>query len=721
MSNISRINSMRMAGLVSGLDIDSMVKKMLMNHQSKLDKVKQQKALLNWQKDAYRSVINTMTDFQGKFLDVLSPTNMMRASNFKTTAVSVPESMSQYFKATATSSGLNSAVTVNSITQLATAQTISTAGAQQISKSLTMTVSQSGPNNILGQSISFTLNGETKNVTLSNNIEDYYADVVKDENGKVISRGELKIGDFVRDINEKLDREFGKQGGQAKISINADSIVEGPPTAAGAQYGLSFDIAPNNTVQVSGSTEVRTALGLTGNEQNYINLDHAIGNVFPAVSTSAGDAKIRFSINDVVFAFDKNASIRDVMNEVNKSAAGVNMSYSSFSDSFTLTAKVTGSGDNIKLSETVDVKNSNGTTSTYETDFLSMMFGKYTNGTIGDETPGKDAVLTVNGSEIVRSSNTVNIDGVTLELLKATPEDFNNTEAISVKVDAQPVVDMIKTFITEYNSLIEKLSGLLSEKKARAGGDKGAYYLPLTDDQKAAMSDKEVELWDEMGKKGLLNNDPTISKMLTSIRTAMSSMVETGNGNVSLSSIGIKPMSYFDDKLGRLTVDEEALRKAIENDPDSVMNLFTQQSAIPKNAKMDDYFQKDSNGLYYMLDDNGFKKYMSESDLIKMRDSGTGLAQRFSDILYKNINVTMDEKERGALILKVGTGGSNVIIDRESAIDKRLSAMEKTIATIQSKLYAAEAKYYKQFAAMETAMAKLNKQSSILGLDSGGQ
>jgi len=235
------------------------------------------------------------------------------------------------------------------------------------------------------------------------------------------------------------------------------------------------------------------------------------------------------------------------------------------------------------------------------------------------------------------------------------------------------------------------------------------------------MSEKDIELWEEMGKKGLLANDATIMKILSSLRTAMAEVVKTTGGSMSMFSIGIKPASYFEDRSGKLTIDEDALRKAIENDPDAVMKLFTQQSTIPKDAKMDAYYRKDELGRYYEETANGIRKYVSGNDFINMRNSTLGIAQRFTEIFESNIKVSMDPNERGTLILKVGTGGAYSVIDSESSIDKRLAEMDRNITKMQNRLYAAETKYYKQFAALETAIAKLNKQASYLGLDESQQ
>ena len=682
MSNISRVNSLRMTGLASGLDIDGMVKKMLTNQQSKLHKAKQQKAFVNWQKDAYRSVITTLNGFQSKFLDIISPASITRAGSFKSTIVTVPPSMSQYFSAAASSDAVNSSVTVNSIDRIATAQKLTAVDGHKIAKPVMMTVSANDMSSIVGKSISFSLNGETKNIVIENH-------------------DETDINVLVNDINGKLENLFGKQNGVARIAVGN---VE--PLASGDKYNLTFDVAPNNTVQIAASNEVRAVMSFSNNMTNYVSTDRTAGELFSQISTAPG-GDINFSINEVDFTFSQGTSMKEIINEINKSEAGVNIAYSSFSDSFVMTAKNTGEGNNIRLVETSG------------SDFFKQMFGESVTPRydFGDVTDGQNALLKINGVEIDRSSNTIEIDGVTINLLQVTPENFSNNKAVEVKIDSSAAVDIIKTFVEEYNSLIKTLTGLLNEKRAK---NSGAYYMPLSDEQKAEMNEKDIEAWEEAGKTGLLNNDPAIARMVSSMRTAIMGSVETENGKISFASIGIKPSSYFEDSTGKLVIDEEKLIEALERNPDAVTNLFTQLSPIPKDAKLADYFQKDAaNGLYYKTE-NGVKKYVSENDLKNMRNSALGVAQRFSEIFHNSINVSINSGERGSLILKVGTGGSNIIVDRESTLEKQIASMDINITKIQNKLYATETRLYKKFSTFETALTKLNSQASYL-LSNGEQ
>ena len=156
------------------------------------------------------------------------------------------------------------------------------------------------------------------------------------------------------------------------------------------------------------------------------------------------------------------------MSKINASEAGVNLTYSSISDQFTMTAKNSGAGDNIDITETPG----NGS--------LMTALG-LTGGTGATETLGKNAILSVNGKEIIRTSNTVDVDGVKLELKELSADAITVTS----KADATSLKEKITNFVNDYNSMIETMNKLVKE-------DYDAKYPPLTEEQKADMSEKEI-------------------------------------------------------------------------------------------------------------------------------------------------------------------------------------------------------------------------------------
>ncbi|QGU95060.1 flagellar filament capping protein FliD [Clostridium bovifaecis] len=80
-------NSLRITGMATGLDTDSMIKQLMQVEQIKVDRVNQQKQLLQWQQEAYRNIINGILDFKNKYFDVLSSNSIFSSTNFSASSV----------------------------------------------------------------------------------------------------------------------------------------------------------------------------------------------------------------------------------------------------------------------------------------------------------------------------------------------------------------------------------------------------------------------------------------------------------------------------------------------------------------------------------------------------------------------------------------------------------------------------------------------------------
>lgn len=260
--------------------------------------------------------------------------------------------------------------------------------------------------------------------------------------------------------------------------------------------------------------------------------------------------EIKFSINGKDFTFSEDTLLNDMMSQINASDAGVKISYSSLSKGFTITAKTTGSASEIKI-----VNTSGNAFST-----TNSAFG------IAEQTKnGQDAELKINGYNVVRSSNTFTIDGITYTLKNESP----NTQPISFMVDknVDATIDKISAFVDSYNELIGKLQDKLGEDKYRS-------YAPLTDAQKEEMSEADIEKWEKYAKSGLLRNDSNISSLLSTVRSALYTKV--GDTGLSLSEIGLTTGNHADG--AKITLNKDKLRKALENNPDAVTSMFTQTS-----------------------------------------------------------------------------------------------------------------------------------------------
>ena len=97
-----------------------------------------------------------------------------------------------------------------------------------------------------------------------------------------------------------------------------------------------------------------------------------------------------------------------------------------------------------------------------------------------------------------------------------TSYDATETNAVSatVNTDTQGIYDKVKDFLTQYNALINEMTSLYNADSAKG-------YDPLTSEEKDAMSDSEVELWENKIKASLLRRDDTLSSLISSMTTAV--------------------------------------------------------------------------------------------------------------------------------------------------------------------------------------------------------
>lgn len=385
---------------------------------------------------------------------------------------------------------------------------------------------------------------------------------------------------------------------------------------------------------------------------------------------AVGDPELRFKINDVEFSFNANDTVNKVLNKINNSAAGVTMSYDAANDRFVMAAKVTGEYNADTNSKAqINIENISG-------NFFGDPATSYTKIDAIAHRNGTDAMATIDGEAITRSSNTFTYDKLNITLKKVTPAGVTADFEVTRDVDA--VVDKIKNFVKEYNDLMDSLNTMVNEKKVKG-------YLPLTNEQKEGMSDKEIELWEKTAKTGILYRDKDVMDLRDAMRGLFSDKIA---GTDYMNSIGISTENYFMSAAtggysGKIVIDENKLRTALDTDPDKVVKMFT--SAVPtvsgNPVTADEY-------LAY------------KSAVYKATEQYGGLMQRVTSILDKHTESTRD---------------MNIKFLNESITETttRLTTEKTRLAKYESSLYA-------KFAAMEKALSSMQSQSNWLAGQLGG-
>lgn len=209
----------------------------------------------------------------------------------------------------------------------------------------------------------------------------------------------------------------------------------------------------------------------------------------------------------------------------------------------------------------------------------------------GDATvyKGEDAEILLNGQEYTSATGTFEINGLTI-----TANEVAEDITITTKQDSSGIYDMIKGMLKDYNELIKEMDTNYYSDPARK-------YQMLTDDEKEAMSDKEVEEWEKHIKEGLLSKDSTLYDVIQSLKGVMSKGYEVNGKTMYMSDFGIATGSYLStdqNERGMYHIDgdsddvvtasnEDKLKAMIASDPEAVSSFFTQIAKGLRSALFD--------------------------------------------------------------------------------------------------------------------------------------
>lgn len=279
----------------------------------------------------------------------------------------------------------------------------------------------------------------------------------------------------------------------------------------------------------------------------------------------------------------------------------------------------------------------------------------------GTKIDAQNAKLTLNGAEFESSSNTFTINGATYTI-NSMPTNPDEEISVTTATDYDGIYDVVKNMLKEYNSLVNEMSKLYNADSAKG-------YEPLTDEQKDAMSEKEIDEWETKIKDSLLRKDENLYNVMSVLTDVAAKGFDVGGKKMYLSDFGISTMGYFSA--------EENERYALHIDGDK-----DDTATAGKEDKL---------------------KSMIAADPEKVQEFFTS----FSNALYKD------------LYSKMGTSSLSSVYKVYN--DKKLASeqtdWEKKITDLESQLSDMEDKYYKKFSTMETALAKLqSKQTAAAGL-----
>ncbi|MDD3840312.1 MAG: flagellar filament capping protein FliD [Clostridia bacterium] len=709
-------NSMRVGGLATGMDIDSIVDNLMRVERMPLDKLKQQKQVLEWQQEDYREINTLLLNLRNTIFD------MRLQSTFN--AYIANSSDQSIISATASSAASATSFTFDSITSLAKAAGIRTADDVSISSQVYKISAEKplqSPVNI-SEVQSFMIsydNGEFLEIALDPAVYD------NKSGGRMYS-------DLVADIQSKLDQALGQD--KVKVTLDRNNKLQFTADGTAAftikqEEGQELFSALGFEPDASGTIQAQRQ-GMDTNQSLYTLIQQGIldGNKFDWIA----DVSDSFVVNETGTSFVSNINYADIRADYKKENITIKVNgsyYKAVTDEsqlkegavlleddgngklkltffeeqeieegssiqidrhdfeFSISSYNQGGQQNtetftinalnqsmntvvsyINNSKTLDLnafydsstdkmvltaKRTGNNNANGQDITVSGAFAEQLLG-LNHYTSGQDAQFTVNGLATTRKNNDFTINGVSFNL-KATSD---TPVTITTSRDIDSVVDNIKGFVDTYNETIDTINQKIHEERYKD-------YPPLTDEQKDVLKDSQIEKWEEKARSGMLARDAMLESILSDMRNMLMESVDGVDSKYNtLYSIGITTGPYYER--GKLNLNEAKLREAIETDADGVAQMFRRQTE---------------------------GDYRQSGIAVRMHDTITGGMDRISE--------------------KAGTALSFSKADN-SQIGSRIRDLEKDIDSWQDRLKMIENRYWNQYTQMEKAINQMNQQSMWL-------
>lgn len=546
------------------------------------------------------------------------------------------------------------------------------------------------------------LSGKTMNLNLDGTTKQIKLPTIKD--GKLVDADGNPLKIKGADGNDKDISELNGDNYAAAVNDALNKVFKGKVTAKNTSgdgsLKLRLEVEKGSDLLVN--TDVGEALGIGQSASTYLNTNKTLEDLkdkdgksildgLTPTKDKDGKDVYEFKINDVTIGkYAKDTKLSTILNDINSNKdAGVKVSYSQTTKEFLFSAKETGADSEIKIE-------AGG--------LAAAMFGEVDDTTAG-YTKGKDAefTATINGKEMTmtRSSNSVNIDGLTINMKETFDasvkkdkdgnpmlddagnviknEDKNGKPVYSADdsvtfkstTDSDKIVDVVKTMIEDYNAMLSEIRGAYSTLPAQKTD--GSSYEPLTSDQASNYSESEQQKYEEKAKQGILFADRDLSSLYDKLRNVFS---PAGQDGAILRGMGIS--TSYDVGTGALTInlDEDKLRSMLDSDPDMVADAFTKTSGMG------------------------------------------GVMQNLKTTLDNYAKTSGEPK--GILIQKAGSPLSPLSL-MNNTWQKQIDNYNKQIEKWQDKLSSQVDRYTQQFSRLEQLIAQMNSQSSALaGMMGGG-
>lgn len=648
----------RMTGLASGLDTESLVKQLSDAYQTKVDNAKKKQTKAEWKKEAWASLNTKLMDFYKGALNTFKSAGTYNSklvngtlNGVKVTANSKAVSGNHKIQVKSTANAqMWTGHKINTGTYTASSYTAITDTSKKISELYDKN----------GYSIQNALNGSSFTVQNAEDGSKVDVNINIDEN--------TTVDDLLQDINTQLDGTGLKASmTQGRLTFTNETATETTDPATGtATYSggrsLMITAANETSAKALGLTYDASGKGMTVKSKSEINgneVNTVSGSAFAYDKQVTADSKVTGSsklvdlgiaqgtsikVNGTEIVVDRTTTLDSLAFAMAKT--GINASYDTNQGRFYLSSKNTG----VENAFTVEADDAT----------LAALGLNLTDGEAG-KIDASDASLVYNGVEYTQATNSFNINGLTMDVSSVGGE-----QTFSVDTDVDGIYDKVKSFVKEYNTLITEMNKLYDASSSRG-------YEPLTSDEKDAMTDEDIKNWENKIKGSLLRRDSTISTLLTSMRTTLNKSVEVTNSDGTTSR-------YALSSFGIVTSD------------------YTEKGQLHIQGNADD-------SDFASLDDK-LKAAISDNPEALMKTLTT-----LGDEIYKNFQSSMK---------RVVGVRSSLTFYNDLEMDDDIKSYKEDVTSLQKKLQDEQDKYYKQFSSMETALTKLQSQQTYISQLFGG-
>lgn len=678
---------MRVSGLVSGMQTEEIIKDLMKIEQARVDRHYQQRQLLEWKRDDFRDVNTRLLALKNSLLD------LKLESTF--TGKSVASSNSAIVTATATSKAIPGSYQVK-VNHLATRATLNSSTALGSTEDKTSLAKQFGidPTTV----INFAISGKDgKQVRFSNQAQYLSMEKIITD----INKADIGIRAY---YDAGVDRVFLSStayGNDGQINIEMDSLVAPGQSFAKDILKLGVDYSAPN----SGSDRVITSDALyvlnpaapAGSTPPLASGTTTLAELYPP---GGAPGQVNFTLEgnggSQDFTFSSTDSIDTVIATINGGTTGITAAFDSATGRMTLTSPESAPGSGVAL---LAIRAD------------GQLFLESKLNLAMSTTSGQRASIDFEGSTGLEfDSNQFTLNDIQFNLLGTSPE----TVTLTVDNNTDAALEKIKDFIEKYNTAVEYLNTELSETRYR-GNKSAENFPPLTEEQKKDMSEDEIKKWEEKARSGMLRSDPLIRSLVSETRSEASGILMNrvsadrikdpadlvdGLSYKSLAAIGITTATYIPNSTenGKLMIaDEEKLRAALRDDPDSVMKLFTLTQEEDREVK-----------VTYWEDGREVTRMETRTLVFSV-----GIAQRLYDAVSDGMNRITDE------------AGMTTSAYDNSALGKQIGRVNERISDLLENMKMVEERYWRKFTAMEKALQQITMQGNWLmqkiGEMGGGQ